>query len=104
MQCATECMQAATAPFSGPRLHPAHRRLLVACAEVCRNTAHMLLGGVPDHTAACDACADVCTRCAELCERDNGFDECAQRCRSCAQICLTLASAAGARRAAATLP
>lgn len=100
-QCAAECMQAAIAPFTGPRLKPAHRRLLIACAEICRSTARLLLGSATDHVATCGACADLCTRCAELCEHDGILEECAQRCRSCAQTCLTLARAAGAGRAAA---
>lgn len=75
----------------GPHLEPSHFRLMMACAEMCRACAHILLTGSSVHTWSCRACADICAACAIDCERIPDMRECAAICRRCAEECRRLA-------------
>jgi hypothetical protein len=37
---------------------------MMACAEICRISAHFMLLNSPHHKHVCKACAESCTECA----------------------------------------
>jgi hypothetical protein len=75
----------------GEHTEPRHFRLMMACAEMCRTTAHIMMTGYDGHAAVCALCADICERCADDCERLDGMEDCVAACRACAHICRTVA-------------
>ena len=68
-----------------------HIRLMMACAEMCRTTAHIMLLRSPHHGHVCEDCAAICTECAKECERTGGMESCVEACRFCAENCLAMA-------------
>ena len=78
----------------GQHTEPQHFRLMMACAEVCRASAALMLIGSPSHRLQCDVCARICEECAADCERIGGMDECVQACRACAGECRQMAGRA----------
>jgi hypothetical protein len=77
----------------GRHVEPAHFRLMISCAEICRASAHIMLTGTDVHKASCAACAEICTACAESCEPLDGMENCVADCRSCAESCRRMAGA-----------
>jgi hypothetical protein len=75
----------------GKHVEPAHFRLMMACAEICRTSAHFMLVNTPHHKHTCKECAEICAECARDCERIGGMDECVAMCRACAQSCRKMA-------------
>lgn len=71
----------------GEHLEPKHFRLMMACAEICRSAAAVMLIGVPQHVFVCNACAEICRACADSCEKIGDMTECAKICRTCALSC-----------------
>lgn len=74
---------------------PAHIRLLRDCAEICQTTANFILRGSKLHGLTCRACAEICMRCAEDCEKftdDDKMKMCAELCRRCAESCKRMAT------------
>lgn len=78
--------------LGGKHTEPEHFRLMMACAEICRTSAHFMLIGTPDHRRTCAACAEICRACAEDCENIGGMDECVAACRACAKSCDKMAA------------
>jgi hypothetical protein len=76
----------------GKHVEPAHFRLMMACAEICRTSAHFMLLNSPHHKHTCRECAEICEECAKDCERVGGMDECISACRSCAESCRKIAT------------
>ncbi|MEI2416537.1 four-helix bundle copper-binding protein [Orrella sp. JC864] len=76
----------------GPHLEPTHFRLMMACAEICRASAHLMLLGSPEHGRTCADCAVLCRQCAESCDALDGMQDCAAACRRCAQACERMAA------------
>lgn len=76
----------------GKHVEPAHFRLMMACAEICRTSAHFMLINTPHHKHTCRECAEICTECAADCQRIGGMDECVAACRYCAEDCLMMVS------------
>lgn len=76
----------------GEHVAPPHFRLMMACAEICRTSAHFLLIGTPHHKHTCRECAEICEECAVDCERLDGMEECVQACRRCAESCRKMAA------------
>ena len=76
----------------GTHVEPEHFRLLMACAEICRTSAHFMLIGTPHFRHTCGECAEICEECAESCERVGDMDECVQTCRRCAGSCRKMAA------------
>ena len=76
----------------GKHVEPAHFRLMMACAEICRTSAHFMLVNTPHHKHTCKECAEICAECARDCERIGGMDECVAMCRACAQSCRKMAA------------
>ncbi|HVL77211.1 MAG TPA: four-helix bundle copper-binding protein [Noviherbaspirillum sp.] len=90
LACYRTCQQTAMQhclEVGGPHVEAQHMRLMNACAEVCRASAHVMLAGIPQHAAVCAACAQICRACAESCEDIGDMDECVRACRECAQSC-----------------
>src|SRR6266566_623614 len=49
----------------GKHVEPAHFRLMMACAEICRTSAHFMLINTPHHKHTCRECAEICSECAD---------------------------------------
>lgn len=84
---ARHCLEA-----GGPHVEPGHFRLMLACAEICRAAAAVMLAGVPQHAAVCGACAEICDACAESCAALDGMEDCVAACRACADSCRRMAA------------
>jgi len=58
-------------------------RILLDCSEVCATNAHFLMRNSPVYGSVLQACAQVCTHCAEVCD-EIGENDCANACRASA--------------------
>lgn len=90
LNCHRVCFSMATThclELGGEHVAPDHLRLVLLCAEICQTSAKFLMAGSPLHREACRACAAVCSRCADDCERIGDMEECARACRACADSC-----------------
>lgn len=76
----------------GKHVEPEHMRLMMACAEICRTSAHFMLIGTEEHKQTCGVCAEVCEACAESCEKVGDMKECADQCRRCSESCRAMAA------------
>jgi hypothetical protein len=76
----------------GKYTEPPHFRLMMACAEICRTSAHFMLINTPHHKHTCKECAEICTECADDCERIGDMEECVKVCRQCAKSCAAMAA------------
>jgi hypothetical protein len=76
----------------GKHVEPAHFRLMMACAEICRTSAHFMLVNTPHHKHTCKECAEICEECARDCERIGGMEQCVAICRACAASCRKMAA------------
>jgi hypothetical protein len=89
--CLTEtsqhCLEA-----GGAHTAPPHLRLMLACAEICRTSAAMMMIGVEQHRLTCGVCAEICEACARSCEEVGGMEECVRTCRECAESCRQMAA------------
>jgi hypothetical protein len=86
-EASLHCLEA-----GGQHVAPEHFRLMLACAETCRTSAHLMLLGVAQHKASCAACAELCEACARSCERVGDMQECAEVCDRCAESCRRMAA------------
>ena len=78
----------------GDHAEASHVRLLRDCAQTCSTSADSMLRGSDAHRGTLRACAEICERCAEDCDRfenDQEMEECARICRTCAESCLRMA-------------
>ncbi|MDB5534445.1 MAG: ferredoxin [Hyphomicrobiales bacterium] len=75
----------------GEHTKPAHFQLMMACAEICRTSAHFMLIGTPHHRHTCRECAEICEECAKDCERIGDMEDCVKACRTCAESCRRMA-------------
>lgn len=75
----------------GAHVEAGHVRTMLACAEVCRAAAAVMMIGEPHHRALCQVCADICTACAESCAAVGDMDACVAACRACADACRAMA-------------
>lgn len=55
----SHCLEA-----GGQHVEPQHFRIMLACAEVCRTSAAMMLIGALHHMQTCRACAESCQKMA----------------------------------------
>jgi hypothetical protein len=78
--------------MGGAHVAPPHFRLMLACAEVCRGAAALMLTNVPFQKDACRLCADICVACADSCSKLEDMDECVSECRRCADTCRAMAA------------
>ena len=97
LDCHKVCLQEAMnhcLETGGEHTEPSHFRLMMACAEICQASANIMLIGSELHPLTCGVCAEICTRCADDCERMGDMEECAVLCRQCAHSCREMAGAA----------
>lgn len=78
--------------MGGDHTAPGHFRLMMACSEICRTAAHMMLIHFDGHVRICRECAEICTRCADDCDAMPGMESCAAACRACAAACYRMAA------------
>lgn len=83
----THCLET-----GGKHVEPQHFRLMLACAEICRTSAHVLLMQSDHGKHLCRECAEVCDACAADCERVGDMQECVNACRRCAEECRKMAA------------
>lgn len=94
LHCYSVCLSTAMnhcLEAGGKHTEPAHFRLMMACAEICRTSAHFMLIGSAHHKHTCKECAEICTECADDCERIGDMQECVDACRKCAESCRQMA-------------
>ena len=95
LQCYQVCLGMAMnhcLETGGKHVEPQHFRLMMACAEICRTSAHFMLIGSEHHKHVCAECAEICEQCARDCERLEGMQKCAEACRRCAESCRKMAA------------
>jgi hypothetical protein len=88
--CYSECLSMAMdhcLEMGGEHTKPKHFTLMMACAEICRTSAHFMLIGSEHHSHVCSECAEICTQCADDCERVGDMESCVEACRRCAASC-----------------
>ena len=76
----------------GKHTEPEHFGLMMACAEMCRASAHVMMTGSAAHKHSCRACADICEACAADCRQVGDMDECVSVCQACAEQCRRMAA------------
>lgn len=95
LNCYRTCLTMATGhclEMGGAHTEKAHFKLMLACSEMCRTSAHLMLMGTEAHRMSCAGCAEICERCATDCERVGDMQECVDACRRCAESCLKMAA------------
>lgn len=101
LDCYNVCTQTALNQClqeSSDRVQPELFQLMATCANICRTAADLMLGNFGLHTQkACAVCAEVCSACADGCERVGELDDCAEACRRCADACRDIAERAEPR-------
>lgn len=86
LRCSDACAEAASKMEADVSVAEP-MRLMLACAEACRATAHVLILGVAHHHGLCEACVSLCEASAAACEDDGRSAACAAICRDCAKAC-----------------
>ena len=95
LACYTTCLSSFSGHCleeGGAHVEPRHARLMMACAEICRTSAHFMLLGTPHHKHTCRECAEICAECSEDCKRIGDMDECVAACEACANSCREMAA------------
>ncbi len=95
LKCHSTCLAMAShhcLEAGGRHVEPGHFRLMLACAEMCRASAAMMLIGTEHHRQTCRSCAEICQACADSCAEIGDMDECVATCRSCADSCRKMAA------------
>lgn len=77
--------------LGGKHVEPEHLKLMADCAQICQTSADFMLRGSPRHQMTCGICAEICTACADDCERIGEMEECVEVCRRCAESCREMA-------------
>jgi hypothetical protein len=75
----------------GEHVAPEHFRMMMACAEVCRASAAVMMIGADQMNRVCAACAEICDACAESCAKLDGMGPCIEACKRCADACRSMA-------------
>jgi hypothetical protein len=87
LHCYQSCLDTAMThclETGGKYTEPKHFRLMMACAEVCRTSAHLMLINSPHAKHLCKECAEICDECAADCENIGDMKDCVEACRRCA--------------------
>lgn len=95
LRCYRTCLDAVaicSLAREGAGRESGHVRLMMACAELCRTAAHLMLLRSPHHVRVCEQCATVCAECAKECERVGGLEECVEACEFCADSCQAMSN------------
>lgn len=94
LRCYETCFSSAMShclEVGGEHVEPQHFRLIMACSEICRACAHVLLSGSQLYRSICRTCAEMCEQCAHNCDRLGDMQDCAEACRRCVEFCRKLA-------------
>ena len=101
-RCIDECLKCYQTCFGmamthcldlgGKHVAAAHFRLMMACSEICRTSAHFMLMNSEHAKHVCRECAEICDQCARDCEHMGDMEECVEQCRRCAEACRTMAA------------
>ena len=94
LDCYRHCQQTALGVClerGGRHAEPAHLRLMLDCAEVCRSAAALMLSESPFHADLCGLCAEVCEACAASCAHLDDMQDCQHACEHCAETCRQMA-------------
>lgn len=83
----THCLET-----GGRHVEPGHFRLMMACAEICRAAANLMLIGTAHHRRSCALCAEICEDCARSCAELDDMQDCVEACRRCAESCRRMAA------------
>lgn len=90
-ECAAACNMCSTACLTEPNVqHMAECiRLDMDCAQMCGTTAAFVARNSMHAKHLLNACAEICTKCAEECGKHEvqHCRECAEVCRRCAEAC-----------------
>ena len=94
--CATECSHCTIACLDEKDVKMLARciKLNIDCAEICRVTASLLSRGSEQGEHLLRECAEICSVCAEECEKHSHMKhckKCADVCRHCAEECSAMA-------------
>jgi hypothetical protein len=95
LTCYSTCLSMASGhclEAGGAHVEAKHFRLMLACAEICRTSAHFMLLGTLHHRHTCAECAEICRECADDCERVGDMQACVDACRTCAESCEAMAA------------
>lgn len=97
--CHASCTQTAAYCLTKGGEHAAadHIKLLLDCAQSCATGTDFMLRESTFHMNECGICAEICTACADSCEKmgdDQQMKSCAAACRACAESCKTMSAAA----------
>ena len=95
LRCHATCLSMAMnhcLTMGGKHVEPGHFKLMMACAEMGRTSAAMMMIGTEHHKRTCRECAEICEACAKSCEQVGDMDECVRQCRACAQSCRKMAA------------
>ena len=95
LECYSTCLGAATnhcLVVGGKHVESGHFKLMLACAEMCRLSAHFMILNVPSHKETCAGCASICEACAQSCEEVGDMEGCVEACRACAKSCREMAA------------
>ncbi len=100
-RCIDECLRCYQTCFGmamnhclesgGKHVEPKHFRIMMACSEICRTSAHFMLMSSEHAKHLCRECAEICGQCAEECERVGEMQDCVDQCRRCAEACRAMA-------------
>ena len=99
LSCYSTCTETAQhcLRMGGSHAEHSHMATLLACAEICRTSAHTMLLGSNQHVHTCRACAEICKACEADCRSMRSNDEmmqrCAEECRRCAESCAKMSQA-----------
>jgi len=77
--------------LGGEHVAKEHLTLMMACAEMCRTAAHLMIIGSDHHPYVCAECAEICEQCAKDCERLGDMEACVAACGKCAASCREMA-------------
>lgn len=96
-RCANTCLTTAMnhcLEVGGEHTERRHFSLMIACAEICRASAAVMMTGIAEHRHVCGACSEVCIACAQSCAAVGDMEECVAVCRECAESCRRMSGAA----------
>ena len=91
-ECATECNHCATACLDEQDVKMLARciKLDMDCADICTLVVAFTARGSEHARHLLKECAEICTACAEECEKHSHMEHCkrcAKACRDCAEAC-----------------
>lgn len=92
IECRDECQRTLfnyCLDMGGPHVDQTHVKLMMDCIQICGTAADFMQRKSNNHAVVCQACAEICTDCANSCDRigDKTMEHCAELCRECAKHC-----------------